>query len=487
MTIRAKLLLVIPLLVLLANAVTFFLFQSTAVIQSSYDRMMERVLSYRQTVQSAERSLDALYGFLLNPLPANHDEVMSGRAELVRFRQELEQGDRPSGLASAAAGFVHLLNTLIEQEDAALAAAGSVADALARYETAEKTAGFIREEGGRLVDLELNFDWPIFRRMREENARMNRLGAALIAVQTLLGAALAFWISRSVTEPVGRLVQAAKRISEGHPQAALPALPTEAKDELGVLSGAFLQMLEDLKASADRDKERLEQRRLVKELELRALQSQIHPHFLFNSLNVLSKLALIEGAEKTSDLIVSMSRLIRYVLRNPEEPVTLREELRHVAEYAAIQQARFGRRIRFETDVDEAALPARIPPLTIQPLVENAFVHGIERMEEGGAIRLTVARDGEDAVVTVADNGAGMDEATRQALLRMDYAETEEPPDRPSAGLGTRNVFRRLQLFGGRRDAVDIRSEPGKGTAVTVRIPMQKEEERPDVPPADRR
>ncbi|RUS47745.1 sensor histidine kinase [Cohnella sp. AR92] len=486
MTIRAKLLIVIPLLVLLASGDYFFLFRSTAVVQRSYNRMMDRVLGYQQSIQSAEQSLESLYGFLLDPSSAKRSEISSRLDELVRQREALEQGGYTPAMASSAVGYVQLLHTLTEQEVAALSAAASPADALARYELAEKTVGYIRESGEELVKLELSFDRPIFRSIQGENARMNKLGASILAVQTLLGVALAYWISRSVTVPVEQLVRAAKRVSEGKPQEALPVLPSAAsKDELGVLTGAFLQMLADLKKSAERDRERLEQSRLVKELELRALQSQIHPHFLFNSLNVLSKLALIEGAEKTSDLIVSMSKMIRYILRNPDEPVTLREELGHVADYAAIQQARFRNRIRFSIHADEAALPTRVPSLTIQPLVENAYVHGVERLENGGVIRLSVETDGACAIVTVSDNGVGMDEATKQALLRMDYEE-EASSDSLSTGLGTRNVFRRLHLFGGLNDAVSIRSAPGAGTTVTIRIPMNKEDEKNDVPPVDR-
>ncbi|WP_027092572.1 sensor histidine kinase [Cohnella thermotolerans] len=489
MTIRRKLLLVIPLLVLLANTVTFFLFRSSSIVQVGYDRMMDRVLSFKQSAQTADQSLQALYAYLLDPGADNRAEAERWRKELKLRREALTQAGMTSSLASAAEGYLRLLDTLAEKESAAQSAASSPSEALALYESAEKTAGFIREEGQRLVDLELENDQAVFRRIQEENARMNRLGAAVIVVQTLLGAGLAFWISRSVTEPVGRLVKAAELVSEGRSSDELPPLPPPAKDELGTLSRALGQMLASLKASAERDKERLEQSRLVKELELRALQSQIHPHFLFNTLNVLSKLALLEGAEKTSDLIVSMSNLIRYRLRKFDEPVTLGDELGHVAEYVKIQQARFRNRVRFETSVDESALAAPIPSLTIQPLVENAFVHGIERMEKDAWIGLTVRREGADAVVEIADNGAGMDEATRAALLDMAFEpETDAAgaAGRHSAGLGTRNVFRRLQLFCGREDVAQIRSEPGRGTTVTIRVPLAREEERTDVPLVDR-
>lgn len=555
MTIRAKLLIVIPLLVLAANTVIFFLFRSSTLVQDGYDRMMNRILAYKQSVQSSDQSVQALYNYLLDPNPTLQDEMERLNNGLRASGDSLRQLGQLPSLAPQAAGYLHLLDTLAEQERQAAAASATPKDALARYESAEKTAGFIREEGQRLVDLELGVDRPIFLRIQQENERMNRLGAAVIAVQTLLGVGLAFWVSRSVTDPVGRLVRLARRVSQGNPREALPnpVAGANAKDELGILTTAFVQMVESLQEAADRDKERLEQDRFVKELELRALQSQIQPHFLFNSLNVLSKLALLEGAERTSDLIVSMSKLIRYRLRKLDEPVSLRDELGHVMEYVALQQARFGSRVRFETKIDDAALSARIPALTVQPLVENAFVHGIESMESGAVIRLAVAMDGEDAVVEVADNGAGMDEATRQALLQLDYEpeaaakaeqrtserqseqqpeqrysdqlpaqqsdqrpaqqsdqqpqqQSERQPQQPkqqhpeirkpesglsrpepaSAGLGTRNVFRRLQLFTGRTGAVQIRSAPGQGTSFTIRIPMTPKEEPADVPLIDR-
>ncbi|MBO9600292.1 MAG: two-component sensor histidine kinase, partial [Cohnella sp.] len=178
-----------------------------------------------------------------------------------------------------------------------------------------------------------------------------------------------------------------------------------------------------------------------------------------------------------------------YRLRRLDEPVSLRDELGHVMEYATIQRARFGHRVRLVTEIDETALSAKLPALTIQPLVENAFVHGIENMEAGAEIRVAVNREGEDVVIEVSDNGAGMDETTRQALLQLDYepsASVAPAPESMSTGLGTRNVFRRLQLFVGRSEVVNIRSSPGQGTMFTIRIPLTSKEEDADVPFADR-
>ncbi|QHW31442.1 sensor histidine kinase [Paenibacillus rhizovicinus] len=509
MTIRAKLLIVIPLLVLAANTTIFFLFRSSTLVQDGYDQMLNRMLAYKQSVQTSDQSLQALYDYLLDPGPALQSEMTRLNGMLRLGGDSIRQLGQLPALAPKATGYLNMIDTLADQEQYAAEASDTPKEALARYESAEKTAGFIREEGQRLVDLELGADQPIFRQIQQENERMNRFGLAVILVQTLLCVCTAVWLSRSVTGPVGRLVRMARHVSEGRPQEQLPAPSVPSRDELGILTTAFLQMIASLHEAADRDKEQLERERFVKELELRALQSQIQPHFLFNALNVLSKLALLEGAERTSDLIVSMSKLIRYRLRKLDEPVSLRDELGHVAEYAAIQQARFGGRIRFETEIDEQALSAKLPALTVQPLVENAFVHGIESIEAGAVIRLAVTVDGSEAVIEVADNGVGMDEATRRSLLQLNYephepnSDSEQDSDadedaalpqgtkRPepasmSAGLGTRNVFRRLQLFTGRGDAVEIRSAPAQGTTFTIRIPMTPKEEAADVPFNDR-
>jgi sensor histidine kinase YesM len=242
-------------------------------------------------------------------------------------------------------------------------------------------------------------------------------------------------------------------------------------------------MLSSLKELLAQKQEMAEKDRLVKELEIKALQSQINPHFLFNTLNVVSKLALLEGADRTSDLAVSVSNLLRYNLRKLDTPVTLRDEVEHAYEYFAIQQARFRDRVAFETDIDDAALELPIPCLTLQPILENAFVHGIERMESGARIGLRIQRDGDWVVVAVSDNGAGMNEETQHRLLAFQSGFAEDGGDGggsdsgsrgQSTGLGTRNVYRRLQLFYGMDDLVTIASEAGNGTTVTIRAPWHR-------------
>lgn len=482
MTIRTKLLLFIPLLVLLVNSVTFFLFQSGKLVQQSYNQMMDRLLLYNQSIQTVERNLGALHTYLLNPDDSNYELFLNSLNKLTELRVMLQDHSDASLHSAKLTSYNHMLDTFIEQEEAAFKAvtAETLLTSLDHYEKAEKTAGFIREDEQQLVDLELSIYQPIYKKIQAENKTMYLLGASVFIINTLLSILLAVWISRSITVPVSRLVSRVKQISKGDLQHNTLTYP--AKDELGLLTGAFEQMSGDLLEMIEKDKESLEKDRLVKALELQALQSQINPHFLFNTLNVLSKLALIEGAEKTSDLIISMSNLLRYNLRNLAHAVTLEDEVEHVKEYFIIQQARFRERIKLEMAIDPSALQQPIPALTLQPIVENAFLHGIERMEKDAVIRLEITQDADGVCISVSDNGSGMSYEVRQALLRLE-AETE---NKQSAGLGTKNVFKRLQLFYGVSGLVNIESKLGEGTKIIIRIPSGKDGEHNHVPTVNR-
>lgn len=188
---------------------------------------------------------------------------------------------------------------------------------------------------------------------------------------------------------------------------------------------------------------------------------------------MISKLAYIEGAEKTSDLTVSMSNLIRYNLRKLDQPVTLKDELEHVKEYFAIQKARFRNRVKVAYDINEDLLNHMIPCLTLQPILENAFVHGIDSLEKDGFIMLRIQEYDQQVRIEVSDNGVGMSEMTREQLLLFNEESfLENVTINPkSSGIGTRNVFKRIQLFYGDEASIDIESEDGRGTKVIFHLP----------------
>lgn len=486
MNIRRMLFIVIPALFILNNAVAYFIFESGRTVQHSYNVMLNRVLLYKQIDGQTQGNLRALNVYLMDRTEKSRKAYIRQRDELRHLRESLSaQVKTIPATDLTVRSYRNMIDTFIGQEAEVIEALNSEESLTYTgfYEEAERTATFIQAEGHRLVDLELRYYQPFYRQILIQTAAMNHWGVAIFILNTLISVLFAYWISLRITRPIKQLSYAAQQISDGNLQAPLP--PISEHNEFGALSKAFGQMQDNLKELIVKEKESLEKDKLVKELELEVLQNQINPHFLFNALNVISKLALIEGAERTSDLMVAMSNLLRYHLRNLDRPVTLREEVEHTRQYFAIQQARYRDRIRFITDIDESGLDVAVPLLTLQPILENVFVHGIEGMEEGAEIKLIIACGTGEVRVSISDNGAGMSEAVRESLLRLDSEPRLVHEKGQSTGLGTRNVFRRLELFYGKKDLVDIRSELGRGTTVLIRIPAEGKEDG-DVPPADR-
>ncbi|MFD0621260.1 sensor histidine kinase [Paenibacillus sp. GCM10027629] len=477
MNIRKMLFIVIPSLFIVSSALSFFIFQSGIKVQNSYNVMLDRVLLYKQIAEQTQNNLRALNVYLTDRSKASHSEFIHQQHELNVLRESLSAQDTIPSTDLTVRSYRHMVDTFMEQE-ASVIDALSRTDALAYaafYEEAERTAAFIQEEGHELNDLELSYYQPFYRQIFTQTKAMNNWGVAVFILNTLISVVFAYWISLGITRPIKQLTRTAQQISDGNLQVSSPQLSEN--HEFGILSRAFEHMQDNLKELIEKEKASLEKDKLVKTLELEVLQNQMNPHFLFNSLNVLSKLALLEGAEKTSDLTVTMSNLLRYNLRKLDHPVTLRDEVEHAKDYFTIQQARFRDRIHFVTEIDEKGLDVWVPTLTLQPLLENVFVHGIEGMEEGAEIKLTVTCSPGEVRVSISDNGIGMSEEIRQSLLHNEYKPSVAQSKGQSTGLGTRNVFKRLELFYGQEDLIDIYSEPGQGTTVLIRLPAAGKEE----------
>ncbi len=473
MNIRTKLFLFIPLLVVLLNIFSFFIFQSGKAVQESYNTMMQRILLYKQVSTQVQESLRDLSRFLIHQDQESLQGLYSHQRVLEGLKIELSQQEQVVLTSQPIQNYLNMIDTFLEQQDAVMRSIeqNSISEYAAFYAEAEKMASFIQEDGQRLVDLELSYYQPTYRDILHKTQDMNELGGYLFVVTTLLSVVLAFWISQTITKPIQGLVENAKQIAKGNLDIQISRHQT--KDEIGILEETFHQMVQDLKDLISKNIKAIESARLVKELELKALQSQINPHFLFNTLNVISKLAYIEGAEKTSELTVSTSNLLRYNLRKLDQPVPLLEEVEHAKEYFAIQRARFRDRVVFHTKINEIALDHMLPCLTLQPLLENAFIHGIEEMEEGAVLELEIEKEEDQVVVMVRDNGAGMEASVQDKLLDLEDTMAPLPAgEKPkSTGLGTRNVFKRLMLFYGGNAQIKIESEKNRGTSIILTMP----------------
>ncbi len=211
----------------------------------------------------------------------------------------------------------------------------------------------------------------------------------------------------------------------------------------------------------------------LKDAELKYLQAQINPHFLFNTLNAGAQLAMMENADKTYEFIQNMAAFFRYRIKGQDNAATIAQEIGLVDNYIYILNVRFSGEIHFEKDVDESCVEAPIPGMVLQPIVENAVNYGVRNIDREKLITLSVFREDDIIKVRVSDNGAGMTAERIEEV--MSGTVGEEPGMKDSNGVGLPNVIARMRLYYGREDVLEIESEgKDKGTTVTLFIPDNK-------------
>lgn len=217
---------------------------------------------------------------------------------------------------------------------------------------------------------------------------------------------------------------------------------------------------------------------LEKQMEYSALQSQINPHFLYNTLEAIRSEALLCGQQRIAAMTEKLSRFFRYCISNRGDYVTLREEIDNVNDYFFIQRFRF--EDRFELEVhshSEEVLDFVLPKMTLQPLVENAIFHGLEQKRGYGKLNIYIVDTLDRMYITVSDDGVGMDEKTVRALNvklsnPLGSADLTQPENRQGAGIALTNVNGRLKLFFGNKADMHITSTQGKGTDIQIVLPM---------------
>ncbi|MCR5627739.1 MAG: histidine kinase [Lachnospiraceae bacterium] len=209
----------------------------------------------------------------------------------------------------------------------------------------------------------------------------------------------------------------------------------------------------------------------IKDAELKYLEAQINPHFLFNTLNAGAQLAMMEGADRTSEYIQKMAEFYRYKIHGGSQETTLAKEITLIDNYIYILNVRFSGEIHFEKNINEALINIEMPDMILQPIVENAVNYGIRDSENEGLIKMRVYGSDKDVVVSIQDNGVGMSEERIKQILDNESVASERPD---SNGVGLRNVISRLELYYGRRDILTINSEgEGKGTEVCIYLPRE--------------
>ena len=282
---------------------------------------------------------------------------------------------------------------------------------------------------------------------------------------------LSIYFSKRFTSPIREISEEMTQF-DGNDFSRLIELNTNTElDQIGHSYNKMLKNIENLLAEIK------EQEGVLRRTELNMLLAQINPHFLYNTLESIRMKAFTVGDREVANAIKLLGKSMRYVLENNGTTFTaLKNELNHIETYIMIQKMRFGDKFNYELCVDDDidTEQCRILPLLLQPIVENALVHGLEEKEEGGMITLQVERCGgsEDIRITISDNGCGMDEATL-AQLRRDIEE-KNPEKKESIGLY--NINQRIKLCYGEQYGMAVQSELEKGTAVSITISMKTQQ-----------
>ncbi|RUS46171.1 sensor histidine kinase [Cohnella sp. AR92] len=285
----------------------------------------------------------------------------------------------------------------------------------------------------------------------------------IVTALVLFAIISSFYLSNLITRPIKRLMKNMTLVEQGKFD-NLPAV--RSNDEIGLLAKRFEQMSSELKQLVERIYHEQEEKA---EAEIRALQAQINPHFLYNTLNSVKWIASMQRADKIVEMTEALISILRYSSKVENRMVPIREELDNIAHYLTIQKVRYFNRISVSYEVDERLLDDEILKLSIQPIVENAIFHGIADQEDG-TMTISVTASGEESIaIQVRDNGAGMDEAAVSAL-RARLKESDGIP----GSIGVFNVHSRIRRVFGENYGITFDSRRGKGTTFTITIPRTR-------------
>ena len=299
-----------------------------------------------------------------------------------------------------------------------------------------------------------------------KNSRKARSIYVLVALGLIAVAlVISSEIAKNITFPIQKLRDSMKRVQKGDFSAA--EIEVYSDNEIGSLTRSFNVMTHKIQDLMAQNIQEQEQKRKI---ELKALQSQINPHFLYNTLDSIIWMAEGKKNEEVVLMTASLARLLRQSISIENELVTIGQEIEYVRSYLTIQKMRYKDKLEFEINVDSRITHAQIIRLVLQPIVENAIYHGLKYKESKGMLKVHGYELGERIIIDITDDGVGMDEET------LKHIYDKHKVNYHSNGVGVYNVQQRLVLYYGKEYGIIYHSEKGKGTTATVVIPKKQED-----------
>ena len=297
--------------------------------------------------------------------------------------------------------------------------------------------------------------------LQDQIRRFMVVCSVLIGVLIIVVAVSAVMIVSGIIQPISQLNQATEKIAQGDFNARAQA---DSDGEVAELAVSFNKMAGSMQSLIDKVKE---DERKMRKADLRLLQEQIQPHFLYNTLDTIVWLIESNEPDEAVTMVVTLSDFFREILSKGKEFISIKEEEKHISSYLQIQEMRYRDILEYDIQLDQVIYKYQILKLTLQPVVENALYHGIKYKRAKGCIHIHGEKEGDIIRLTVRDDGVGMDEEELEQLRQ----QIEKPCQETEKGFGLANVNERIHMYFGPEYGMKIQSQKGKGTTVEIVIP----------------
>lgn len=410
------------------------------------------------------------------------DNYYASRVKVENFRNNMQQfpstdqlKQKEYILGNLVSSFVLYSNNAIIEKRANINTTESFEKSLRCYRTIQTTMT-------ELNTLLMEKNAETYLTNRSQILKLTEFSILFFIVYFIFILAFLYYSVTKVIHPLEEISQVAEQVADRNFD--IPLFNRTGNNEIAKICMAFDRMIISIKEYINtiwekartenelREKE-MEMKALYSSAQLKAFQSQINPHFLFNTLNTGAQLAMMEGADKTCSFIEQTSDFFRYNLRQQKGTATISEELGIVDNYVYIMKVRYGQRLEFIKNIPDKIYTEEMPVMTLQPLIENCIKHGLQDSEKG-KVTLTVNENPAYILISISDNGNGMADNTRDAIMNSSSQDnfSVSTDGEQNTGIGLINVYSRLRLYFKRDEVFDIlKNDSGTGTRFMVRIP----------------
>lgn len=461
-------------------------FLSSRMLSNQYHHAVDDLLDLNNLFVKVENTNQAVYDYFLYLSPLSGETYSQESAET---RQSLSRILDHMGKAYSreVIDLCYIVDTYLNESDRLIEAisqfraagsSGDRAELVAAYTDTQKLISFINRNFQEVYTSKLETTQEMQEQIASTQGILNVVQISMLVLAMAVSIFFYQRVVRGMSRSVNQLIDFASGITKD--LACQEHIHIDTGDELTVFADAFNEMMDTIHAQMDQIERDSRMREQLREVEmenlrissalqasqLRLLQARINPHFLFNTLNMITQMAHMEDAEETAHLMEATADFLRYNLGKVTKSVTLADEIENTKNYIYIQRCRFGERIQFDFQVDEACTAQEIPCMILQPLVENAVSHGVGAMISGGQVTVSLTRQAAHVCLEVRDNGVGIEPPLLDKIKASFATERDD-----ESHIGLHNVYQRLHLFFGAGLGFELESEPGC-TVVRMLLPI---------------